>query len=105
MASKSPKARKVRATQKSHVKSKRAAPSPRRKRTIAEAPATTKLAALIGVLSAPNGATLSQMMSLTGWQEHSVRGFMSGTIKKKLGYSVTSKKPGDERVYRIGGKS
>lgn len=74
------------------------------KRAAAPLAATTKLAALLGLLRSPSGATLAQMTSLTGWQKHSVRGVMSGTIKKKLGVSIVSKKVGDVRVYRIGGK-
>ena len=103
MASKSSKVRKPQPARKSHAK-KRVAPA-RRKRSIADVPATTKLAALIALLSTPAGATLEQMTSLTGWQAHSVRGAMSGMIKKKLGHSIVSKKAGDVRVYRIGAKS
>jgi hypothetical protein len=74
------------------------------KRSIADGPSGTKLAALIAVLSMPQGATIAQMMALTGWQAHSVRGVMSGAIKKQQGISVVSKKVGDERVYRIASK-
>lgn len=102
MAAKSPKARKARTTQISQLK-KRVPNSQRR--SIGDVRGTTKLAALIALLSTPAGATLAQMSSLTGWQEHSVRSAMSGTIKKKLGYSIASKTIGDKRVYRIGGKS
>lgn len=79
-------------------------PAPGGKRAVAPLAATTKLAALLGLLRSPSGATLAQMTSLTGWQKHSVRGVMSGTIKKKLGVSIVSKKVGDVRVYRIGAK-
>lgn len=103
MTTKASKVRKPQAARKSHAK-KRVAPV-RRKRGIADVPATTKLAALIALLSTPAGATLEQMTSLTGWQAHSVRGAMSGMIKKKLGHSIVSKKAGDVRVYRIGAKS
>ncbi|MEQ1811578.1 MAG: DUF3489 domain-containing protein [Terricaulis sp.] len=65
---------------------------------------TTKLDALIAALSAPKGATLAQLMALTGWQVHSVRGVMSGTLKKKRGLSIGSSKTGAERVYRIEGR-
>jgi len=95
--------RKPQPARKSHAK-KRVVPA-RRKRGTADVSATTKLAALIALLSTPSGATLEQMTSLTGWQAHSVRGVMSGTIKKKLGHSIASRKVGDVRVYRIGGKS
>jgi len=67
-------------------------------------PSTTKLAALIAVLTTPQGATIAQMMALTGWQAHSIRGVMSGAIKKQQGLSLASKKVGDERVYRITSK-
>lgn len=99
MASKSPKRRAVLPTPKARAKKR--ASRPGSKRTIADVPPTTKLAALIAVLSTPQGATLAKMMTLTGWQAHSVRGVMSGALKKKQGYSIVSKKVGDERVYRI----
>jgi hypothetical protein len=48
------------------------------------------------------GASLQQLRKATGWQAHSVRGFLSGTLKKKMGLRVTSTKPQDgERTYRI----
>ena len=41
------------------------------------------------------------MMDVTGWQQHSVRGFLAGTVKKKLGHTLASEKSGEGRVYRI----
>ena len=62
----------------------------------------TKQAILIEMLRRPNGTTIEQMSAKTGWQAHSVRGAISGTLKKKLGLMVTSEKPGDgPRRYRI----
>ena len=101
MASKSPNRRAARRAPK--VRSKNASERSA-KRTITDAPPGTKLAALIAVLSTPQGATIAQMMALTGWQAHSIRGVMSGAIKKRQGLSITSKKVGNERVYRIAGK-
>jgi len=62
----------------------------------------TKQQTLIDMLQRKEGATLQQMMDATGWQKHSLHGAMAGGLKKKLGYNITStKKDGEERVYRI----
>ncbi len=62
----------------------------------------TKQALLIDLLTRKKGATIDEAVAATGWQPHSVRGAISGTLKKKLGLMVTSQKPGDSpRCYRI----
>ncbi len=62
----------------------------------------TKQAMLINLLSQPDGATLTELVKTTSWQAHSVRGAISGTLKKKLGLAVTSESTDDRgRVYRI----
>ena len=62
----------------------------------------TKQATLIAMLRAPDGATISEIMAATGWQPHTVRGAMSGALKKKLGLEVTSEKVEDRgRVYKL----
>src|SRR5579871_3968303 len=61
----------------------------------------TKIAILVGLLRKPAGATVQAMMAATGWQAHSVRGAMSGAVKKGLGHSVTSEKTEAGRIYRI----
>jgi hypothetical protein len=64
----------------------------------------TKLALLIELLRASDGATIDEIVAATGWQAHSVRGAISGTLKKKLGLTVASEKQdGRGRVYRITG--
>ena len=62
-----------------------------------------KLGAVIALLRRPEGAQLADLMAATGWQAHSVRGVMSGAIKKKLGLTVSSDKTEAGRVYRIVG--
>ena len=63
---------------------------------------TTKQALLIDLLARENGATISEAVEVTGWQPHSVRGAISGTLKKKLGLDVISQKvQGGSRVYQI----
>lgn len=65
------------------------------------APAASKLDRLVALLRAPEGASLPELVSATGWQAHSVRGAMAGALRKK-GLSVISEKPeGGVRRYRI----
>ncbi len=88
-----------RSTRKTAKKTRRSA-TPRK----ADTPARrgTKQAILIELLKRPKGATIEQMTAKTGWQAHSVRGAISGSLKKKLGLAVTSVKPEDgPRRYRI----
>ena len=63
-----------------------------------------KLGALIELLRQEGGATLEELVAATGWQTHSVRGAISGHIKKKLGLEVTSKKVEGVRRYQIAEK-
>lgn len=62
----------------------------------------TKHDRILTLLRQRDGTTVPEMMEATGWQKHSVRGFLAGTIKKKLGLPlVTSKAEGKLRRYRI----
>jgi hypothetical protein len=61
----------------------------------------TKAARVIALLKQPAGATLKAIMALTGWQSHSVRGFITAHVRQKLNFRVQSFKHGGERVYRI----
>ena len=62
----------------------------------------TKQATLIAMLRAPDGATIEEIMTATGWQSHTVRGAMAGALKKKLWLEVTSERVEDRgRVYKL----
>ena len=62
----------------------------------------TKHAQLLQLLNRPEGASIEDMMRATAWQQHSVRGFLAGTVKKKMGLALTSSKvDGTHRLYRI----
>ncbi|MCB1352098.1 MAG: DUF3489 domain-containing protein [Rhodobacteraceae bacterium] len=57
---------------------------------------------LVAMLRAPDGATIEEIMAVTGWQSHTVRGAMAGALKKKLGLEVTSEKVENRgRVYKL----
>ena len=65
-------------------------------------PPTTKRAQMLGLLSRPEGASIEELMRATNWQQHSVRGFLAGTVAKKMGPALTSSKvDGELRRYRI----
>jgi hypothetical protein len=62
----------------------------------------SKTAKVLDLLKRPGGATLKELMKATGWQPHSVRGFISGTLGKKMGLKVESTKPEEgERSYTV----
>jgi type IV secretory pathway VirB4 component len=65
----------------------------------------TKHDCVLTLLSRPEGVTIAELMQATNWQQHSVRGFLAGTVKKKLRFILTSAKvDGDVRRYRIDNK-
>ena len=113
---KTPKKARV-AKQKPHVApakakaSKKASPAksvPKGKKKETPAPSVardgSKTATVVGLLERKGGATLAEVMKATGWQAHSVRGFISGTLGKKMGRTVESTKREDgERLYQLKG--
>ena len=61
----------------------------------------TKQSRIIAMLRAPGGATIAAMMTATEWQPHSVRGFLAGVVRKKLGLNLVIEQTAKGRVYRI----
>jgi Protein of unknown function (DUF3489) len=60
-----------------------------------------KTGRVLELLQRPGGATLKQLIAATQWQAHSVRGFLSGALKKKMGLKIQSKEAAGERSYSI----
>jgi Protein of unknown function (DUF3489) len=61
----------------------------------------TKHARIIAMLRTPAGATIASLVTATEWQQHSVRGFLAGIVRKKLGLNLVSEQTDKGRVYRI----
>jgi hypothetical protein len=61
----------------------------------------TKHARIIAMLRKPSGVTIAAIMAATDWQQHSVRGCLAGTVRKKLGLNLVSEQTDKGRVYRI----
>ena len=81
---------------------RKAAPTPVAGRDVRSERKPTKQQICLDLLRRPKGASIEELQAATGWQAHSVRGFLSGTVGKKLGLAVTSAKVEDgERTYYI----
>jgi Protein of unknown function (DUF3489) len=63
----------------------------------------SKQSRVIAMLQAPGGAAIAAMMKATGWQKHSVRGFLAAVVRKRLKLKLTSEKVDGGRVYQIVG--
>jgi hypothetical protein len=74
--------------------------APRSERVLKKV-ASSKQAQVIAMLQSASGATISAMMQQTGWQHHSVRGFLAGVVRKRLKLKLNSVRVDGNRFYRI----
>ena len=78
-------------------------PGSKQARLLPNADPGSKQSRVIAMLQSPAGATIAAMMKTTGWQQHSVRGFLAGVVRKRLKLKLGSRKVDGVRVYRIDG--
>jgi hypothetical protein len=87
---------------KSGKKASAAKKAPKGRKAAEVAREGSKTARILDLLKRPGGVTAKELMKTTGWQPHSVRGFLSGTVGKKMGLTVTSTKGEDgQRSYSV----
>src|SRR5205823_8007711 len=80
---------------------KTAKPGSRKRLAPASSKSASKHSRIVAMLRAPAGATIAAIMTATDWQQHSVRGFLAGVVRKKLGLNLVSEQTDKGRVYRI----
>jgi hypothetical protein len=98
-----PRSRPVKATKRKS--SKRARPVAAASSAASKTRAGTKNAQILAMLRERAGTTIAAMAATTGWQEHSVRGFLAGVVRKKLGLNLVSERSERGRTYRIVGNA
>jgi hypothetical protein len=102
-----PKSKQHRSAKKARPSRSRSRPNQKTHLAIKSAPpavaarAGTKGARIVTMLRAPAGATIASMTAASGWQPHSVRGFLAGVVRKRLKLNLISEKGEGARIYRV----
>jgi Protein of unknown function (DUF3489) len=95
---------KIRASAKTRSGTKSRSTAKRTKPAVQNKARGSKQEAVLALLSRPNGTTVTAIMEATGWQAHTVRGFLAAVVRKKLGLTLESEKRDGERIYRVTGQ-
>jgi Protein of unknown function (DUF3489) len=98
-----PKKKSIRRSSPAAKRRAKVAP-PTAKLNPADKPAGSKQAKVLELLRRPQGVTIEGIMGETGWQQHSVRGFLAGIVRKRLKLKLTSDKADGVRAYRVTGQ-
>ena len=98
-----PKSTKARPTASSAASTAKSAQQASGDRKGQKAAPPSKQSRVIAMLQSPTGATIAAMIKATGWQPHSVRGFLAGVVRKRLKLKLGSRTVDGERVYQIAG--
>jgi hypothetical protein len=80
---------------------KKSPPQPADKPKTRKTASNSKQSRVIRMLQSPTGATIASIVETTGWQEHSVRGFFAGVVRKRLKLKLESTKVDGNRIYRV----
>ena len=97
--SKSAKKRTVAAT--SATAATKTAQQSQNERKLKQGESRSKQSHVVAMLRSPAGATIDAIMKATGWQQHSVRGFLAGVVRKRLNLKLSSEKVDGNRIYQI----